>query len=137
MSLSDRHRIVFRQLSALFLPPWENMPDASLLEIESRQLDQVLAVRPELLDSFTRLLDDLHEPVDAQQINALLSHSVADFNLLKLIVCGAYYLHPQVKAALSYSGQQALTLSRGGFGGEEGVMKLMQQSKRFREARNG
>ena len=134
MNLTDRQKTVFRQLSALLLPQWENMPDASLLGIESAQLDRVFTVRPELCDSFTRLLDDLNEPVDAQQIDALSSHSAADFNLLKLVVCGAYYLHPQVKAALNYSGQQALTLSRGGFGGEEGVMKLMQQPKRFRDA---
>lgn len=36
----------------------------------------------------------------------------------RYLVCGAYYLHPTVKAALGYHGQEALTLPRGGFGAE-------------------
>jgi len=48
-------------------------------------------------------------------------------------VAAAASPHEDVRALLGYDGQQAQTLSRGGFGAEELVLKLMEQPKRYRD----
>ena len=71
--------------------------------------------------------------VEAAGITSLQQASPSDFLLLRLLVCGAYYLHPAVKDALGYPGQQAQSRPRGGFGGEELVLKMMEKPKRYRD----
>lgn len=132
MDLTSHQREIFRQVSGLFLPGWQDMPDAAHLEIEMTQLDQALQTRPKALDHFVQILDGLMPPVDANQITSLQEASPQGFHLLKTFVCGAYYLHPAVKDALGYSGQQSISLPKGGFGGEELVIKMMKQPKRYR-----
>jgi hypothetical protein len=48
-------------------------------------------------------------------------------------VVGAYTLDPAVKRRLRYDGQRALTLPRGGFGGEDLLLLMMESSPRFRD----
>lgn len=132
MRLSDLHRHVFRQVAGLMLPAWRHMPDGSSLAIEHRQLDQAMAARPQPALRLAAILEQFRPPVDARQLAALESRSPADFHILKTMVCASYYLHPKVCDALGYPGQQALPLSRGGFGAEELVMKLMRQPKCYR-----
>ncbi len=132
MTPTPRHRETFRQVAGVFLPAWRDMPDGARLGIEGRQLDQALMARPALAAPLMRILDTLAHPVTATHVQSLHDDATSDFMTLRTLVCGAYYLHPDVRKELGYSGQQALTLSRGGFGGEELVMKMMEQPKRFR-----
>lgn len=125
---------MFRQACGVFLPAWRDMPDASRLGIENVQLEQVLKARPDLHAPLVTVLGRLQAPVDTTQIAALREASLAEFLALRALVCGAYYLDPLVKAALGYPGQQALTPSRGGFGGEDLVVAMMERPKQYREA---
>ncbi len=134
MKPTAEHRETFRQVAGVFLPAWKTMPDGARLGIEGRQLDQALTARPGLAAPLVRILDSLTSPVDTAHIAGLSENAAPDFAILRTLVCGAYYLHPDVRRALAYTGQQALTLSRGGFGGEELVIKMMEQAKRFRPA---
>lgn len=141
-TLAGAQRETFRQVCGLFLPAWKDMPDAAALGLENAQLDQALRARPHLLPALADILHTLGACAGASQagvshvgpddLEKLKTGSLSDFLLLRTLVCGAYYLHPKAKAALGYPGQQALSLPRGGFGGEDLVMKMMEQPKRYR-----
>ena len=133
MHLTTHHREIFRQASGLILPAWRNMPDAASLGIQMKQLDRAMKVRPDLIEPFVRVLNDMNLPFDFAQIKMLRQKSPTDFRILRMLVCGAYYMHPTVKTALGYQGQQAVSLPRGGFGGEELVVSMMEQPKRYRD----
>ena len=49
-------------------------------------------------------------------------------------VAGGYYMHDQVRRLLGYAGQEALTLSRGGFGGEDLIDPMLARGPIYREA---
>ncbi len=133
MKLSAIHRSKFGQICGVVLPPWEALPGADQLNLENTLLDKVMVIRPDLRNSLINLLDSMADLVTAADLNALQTQSPDKLRLLVTVIGGAYYLHPEVKSALGYSGQQALTLSRGGFGAEELVLKMMEQPKRYRD----
>ena len=54
-------------------------------------------------------------------------------SVLLTVICGAYFLVAEVQQAIEYTGQQAITLDRGGFGAEELTMKQMELPKRYRD----
>jgi len=135
MHLTAHQREIFRQASGLILPAWRNMPDAASLGIQMKQLDRAMKVRPDLIKPLVRVLNDMNLPFDFAQIKTLRQMSPHDFRILRMLVCGAYYMHPTVKTALGYQGQQAVSLPRSGFGGEELVVSMMEQPKRYRDVK--
>lgn len=127
--LSDAQELAFIDLAQTVFPGWHGQPSATDINIEQEPLARVLKSRPELeapliaiLESFVKNTDDF-----LQTLND------TDFSLLMTVIAAAYVLDSQVKNALDYTGQQALTLNRGGFGCEELVVELMEQPKRFRQ----
>ena len=70
-------------------------------------LDQLLTVRPDLLDSLKSLLLRAKERPPAEFLRELQTHDPAVFGVLAESVPGAYFLNPDVRAKLKYDGQSA------------------------------
>ena len=88
------------------IPAADGMPAASDVDIGGRQLDAVLASRPDLADGIRRALEAAGDVDDAiAWIEALRRDDVAGYEALVTAVVGGYYLHPEVKGLLGYPGQ--------------------------------
>ena len=133
MTLSAQHQEKFKQFCGLVLPGRGEMPNGSTLGIELSLDDRVLARDCDLRMLVLRMLDQMDTPVDAVQLQRLESNELPDFRKLVTVACAAYYGDPVVRKILGYSGQQALTLEKGGFGAEELVLEMMEQPKRYRD----
>lgn len=88
------------------IPGTEEMPAPSSLGIGGRQLDRVLASRPDLADDLRRSLEaaaGVSDPIAWVERLAVGDPAVHDA-LVTAIVAG-YYLHPEVQRRLGYPGQ--------------------------------
>lgn len=127
--LSDQQTTAFKELAQVVFPGWKEQPSADNINIEQEPLARVLKSRPDLEAPLVSVLALFKNNAD----EFLRELSDADFSVLMTAISAAYVLDRQVKNALDYPGQQALTLDRGGFGCEELVLELMEQPKRFRQ----
>ena len=78
------------------------------------------------------ILERFEESKECETEDFVGSLSASELRSLLTVLCGAYFLLPEVREAIGYSGQQALTPARGGFGAEELVVAQMGQAKRYR-----
>lgn len=88
------------------IPGTEEMPAPSGLDIGGRQLDLVLASRPDLADGLGRALaagGDAGDPI--LWAERLAGRDPAAHEALVTVVVAGYYLHPEVQARLGYPGQ--------------------------------
>lgn len=120
-------------LSEELLPGNDRQPSAVDVDIGGAPLDRLLMSRPDLRGSLLLILERFRncEPVTPGAFIKTLSPQ--EHRLLLTVICGAYFLVAEVQEAIEYTGQQALTLSRGGFGAEELTMKQMELPKRYRD----
>ena len=88
------------------IPGTEEMPAPSDLDIGGRQLDLVLASRPDLADGLRRALEAGGDVGDAiAWAETLAGHDPAAHEALVTAIVAGYYLHPEVQAQLGYPGQ--------------------------------
>jgi hypothetical protein len=93
------------QIADGLIPGTEAMPAPSDLGIAGRQLDAVLASRPDLADDLARALHAAEEgDAIAWLVQLAASDPAAHAALVTAIVAG-YYLHPEVQRRLGYPGQ--------------------------------
>lgn len=120
-------------LSEELLPGNGRQPSAVDVDIGGAPLDQLLMSRPDLEDRLVLIVERFRncEPVTPAAFIETLCPQ--DHRLLLTVICGAYFLVAEVQQAIGYTGQQALTPSRGGFGAEELTMKQMELPKRYRD----
>jgi len=88
------------------IPGTGEMPAPSSLDVGGRQLDGVLASRPDLTDDLRRALEvagDIGDPI-AWVASLAVRDAPAHEALVTAIVAG-YYLHPDVRRRLGYPGQ--------------------------------
>jgi hypothetical protein len=88
------------------IPGTEEMPAPGSLDIGGRQLDLVLASRPDLAGGLRRALEaagDAGDPISWVQ-GLATSDPPAQEALVTVVVAG-YYLHPEVQRRLGYPGQ--------------------------------
>ncbi|MFO1171362.1 MAG: hypothetical protein U1E49_10385 [Hyphomicrobiaceae bacterium] len=125
-------RRAIAMLADVMIPRTSAMPGAHDIALADAPLDRVLKHRPDLAP----MLDALPELGPNETVEAYLTRlDTAEGRLYQALlqaVLGAYYMHPEVKRRLGYHGQQAVTLPRGGFGGEELIESMMSQSPRYR-----
>lgn len=99
-----RERLV--RIADGLIPGTEAMPAPASLDIGGRQLDVVLASRPDLAAGVRRALEtagDAGDPIAWVERLAGTDPSAHDA-LVTTIVAG-YYLHPEVQRRLGYPGQ--------------------------------
>lgn len=88
------------------IPAADGMPTASAVGVGGRQLDTVLAARPDLLDGLRRALEAAGGVDDAiGWLDALRADDPSAHDALVTVVVGGYYLHPEVRRRLGYPGQ--------------------------------
>lgn len=88
------------------IPGTEEMPAPGSLDIGGRQLDLVLASRPDLADGLRRALEAAGEADDPiAWVERLTTSDPPAHDALVTVVVAGYYLHPEVQRRLGYPGQ--------------------------------
>ena len=133
--MTPEQRSTLARLADVLIPASGGMPTASAIDVAGRQLDIVLHSRPDLAASLPLILDHAagREPLEA--IGMLERERPDDLALLLQAVAGGYYMHDEVRRLLGYTGQEALTLSRGGFGGEDLLDPMLERRPTYRGAK--
>jgi hypothetical protein len=88
------------------IPPVDGMPAPSAVGVAGRQLDLVLASRPDLAGDLHRALEQaagVTQPLE--WIERLAREDPAGHEALATAIVAGYYLHPEVMRRLGYPGQ--------------------------------
>ena len=107
MNLTSAERQLFAALADLLIPAGSGFPSASEAGAADEGLDQLLAVRPDLLDPLKNLLLRAKDRSPAEFLHEIQRNDPALFGVLAESVPGAYFLNPGVRAKLKYDGQSA------------------------------
>jgi hypothetical protein len=105
MNLTSAERQLFAALADLLIPAGNGFPSASEAGVASEGLDQLLAVRPDLLDPLKNLLLRAKDRSPSEFLQDLQTNDPATFAVLAESVPGAYFLNPDVRTQLKYDGQ--------------------------------
>src|SRR5688572_5540820 len=105
MNLTSAERQLFAALADLLIPAGNDFPSASEAGVASEGLDQLLAVRPDLLDPLKNLLLRAKDRSPPEFLQEIQTNDPAAFAVLAELVPGAYFLNPAVRAQLKYDGQ--------------------------------
>lgn len=107
-SVAEEMRMRLRELADELIPGADGMPSASEVGVAERQLDRVLAARPDLA---APLRDALTRPASApatEWLGRLAADDPAAHDAFLLVVVGGYYIDPEVRRRLGYRGQEPL-----------------------------
>jgi len=107
MDLTSAERQLFATLADLLIPVGNGFPSASEAGVASEGLDQLFAVRPDLLDSLKTLLLRAKDRSPTEFLQELQTNDPAAFGVLAESVPGAYFLNPDVRDKIKYDGQSA------------------------------
>ena len=107
MNLTSTERQLFAAFADLLIPAGNGFPSASQAGVANEGLDQLLAVRPDLLDPLKSLLLRAKDRPATEFLRDLQTNDPATFGVLAESVPGAYFLNPDVRAKLKYDGQSA------------------------------
>ena len=103
-----------RAVADVIVPGQDPMPDLRTADPDGAWVDRVLEALPRLLPGLRRVLAGLDgsrlasRQVDeelAVAVRAMHAERRPDFDVLASVICGAYYLTPQVRALIGYPGQ--------------------------------
>ena len=98
------------------VPEADGMPAPSDVDIGGRQLDIVLASRPDLGESLKRALAGAADVDDAiAWVEELRAHDPDAYDALVTAVVAGYYMHPRVMRLLGYPGQVPQEVSVDGY----------------------
>jgi hypothetical protein len=106
LPLGDLLRARLVQIADGLIPGTQAMPAPGSLDIGGRQLDVVLASRPDLADGVRRALEaagDAGDPI--AWVEWLAGADPPAHDALVTAVIAGYYLHPEVQRRLGYPGQ--------------------------------
>lgn len=105
-ALAPHLRARLARIADGLIPGTDEMPAPGSLDIGGRQLDLVLASRPDLVEGLRRALEAAGEADDpiAWAERLAVSDPPAHEALVTVLVAG-YYLHPAVQRCLGYPGQ--------------------------------
>jgi hypothetical protein len=105
MNLTSAERQLFSALADILIPAGNGFPSASEAGVANDGLDQLLTVRPDLLDALKNLLLRAKDRSATEFIDELQKNDAAAFAVLAESVPGAYFLNAHVRAKLNYDGQ--------------------------------
>jgi hypothetical protein len=95
-----------RRFADKLIPAAHDMPAAGEVGVADRQLDRVLAARPDLAAPLARALADA-DPADHEAtLERLRDGDREAHDALLMVVAGGYYIDPGVRRRIGYTGQQ-------------------------------
>jgi hypothetical protein len=126
--ISDATRRALGTVGDYLIPEAHGMPAASAMDVGTRQLDVVLASRPDLAPHLERALADADLEDVAAFVATLEAEDPEGYGAVTLAVVAGYYMHPEVHALIGYPGQVPRDVQRIGEREiyQEGLMELAQ-----------
>jgi hypothetical protein len=125
------------QVADLLIPAAGEMPAASEMDVAGRQLDVVLAARPDLTRLLQRGWNATADSDPAESVRLLPELDPEAYDAVRTVVAGGYYIHPRVRRLLRYTGQEPRTVRVDTVPEylEEGLLeRVMERGPIFREA---
>jgi hypothetical protein len=104
MNAEQRDRL--RRFADQLIPAAHGMPAASEVGVADRQLDRVLAARPDLADPLTRAVAGADPDDWEASLERLRDGDREAHDALVLVVAGGYYIDQGVRQRLGYDGQR-------------------------------
>ena len=105
MNVDTQQLELFAAMADLLIPPAAGMPSASQAGVVTQGLRAVLAARPELEPVLSALLQTNRGQNANEFLSRLRTSDAAGFGALTEAIAGAYFMNPDVRAALGYAGQ--------------------------------
>jgi hypothetical protein len=106
--MSEPDRDTLRAFADVLIPAAHDMPAASEVGVADRQLDRVLAARPDLAEPLARALAGVDPEDHETSLERLRESDREAHDALLLVVAGGYYIDAGVRRRLGYDGQQAV-----------------------------
>jgi hypothetical protein len=107
MMLAENDRNVFAQMADIIIPAWQRMPAASSVEVHKQLLDDVLRVRPDIVDGVKQAIAFCSGRTPSEGVNALFHVNKSAFDAFTLAATGAYYMDGTVRKLVGYPGQES------------------------------
>ncbi len=107
MKISSEERVVFAELADVLIPGNDTMPSASQANIQGMFLDNLLALRPELITDTKRAIKIAVGMPPTEAVKFLNTDRPKLFGTLSLLAAAAYFMVPEVRESLGYPGQQS------------------------------
>lgn len=105
--LTPSRRETLALLADVLIPAGDRMPSARMVGVAEERIEQVLAARPDLKSLLLGLLDRVRGEDPHAAIQRVVRSEPSDFAALLVAVAGAYYMSPEVRHMIGYTGQQA------------------------------
>ena len=105
MNFDANQRALLAALADVLIPAGDGFPSASQAGVAGEGLDQVISFRPDLAAGLMKALERAKGQPPADALADLEKNDPAAFGILAELVPGAYFLNPQVRAKLGYTGQ--------------------------------
>lgn len=124
-------------LADVLIPAGAVMPAASAVDVSGQQLDRVLAARPDLAHLLQRGWSEAGDADGSAALDVVRDVDPEAYEAICLIVAGGYYIHPDVRRLLGYTGQQPRTVRVDQVPEyiEEGLLeRVMERGPIYREA---
>ena len=105
MSINPTQRQILATLADILIPACDGMPSASAAAVAESGLDQVLAAVPSLGPSLETVLVGAKGREPTELIASLAHTDPAAYGVLTEVVTAAYFMNPDVRKAVGYTGQ--------------------------------
>lgn len=105
MNFDSAQRAVMAALADVLIPASDGMPSASAAAVAEEGLNQVLAAVPSLESNLSDVLTKAKGREPAEFIANLARTDPAAYGVLTEVVAAAYFMNPDVRKAVGYTGQ--------------------------------
>lgn len=105
MNFDPAQRAVLAGLADVLIPAGDGMPSASAGGVAEEGLNQVLAAVPSLGASLAVVLARAKGREPAEVVASLARTDPAAYGILTEVVTAAYFMNPDVRKAVGYTGQ--------------------------------
>jgi hypothetical protein len=105
MNFDPAQRAVLADLADVLIPAGDGMPSASAAGVAEEGLNQVLAAVPSLGAGLADVLAKARGREPAEVVARLAQTDPAAHGVLTEVVTAAYFMNPDVRKAIGYTGQ--------------------------------
>lgn len=105
VQFDEELRRIFASLADALLADVAGLPSPSAIDVQHEWLDRVMRARPDLAGPLRTILERAAGRDPLEEARRLGQEDTRSFVVLANAVAGAYYMHPDVRAAIRYPGQ--------------------------------